>query len=115
MADRGPHPRGVAPPRGTVGAVPGRDLGPTGSRRAARARGPAVAEAVVLDRWAGTSVSLGAVVDNLFELRCSAPRTASRTSVMTLVVVATNDDDAYRAEQAMHALGGHHPARLVVL
>ncbi|HLY84868.1 MAG TPA: glucose-6-phosphate dehydrogenase assembly protein OpcA, partial [Acidimicrobiales bacterium] len=74
-----------------------------------------MADPVVLDRWAGTGVSLGAVVDSLTELRHAAPRTASRTSVMTLVVVATTDDDAYRSQQAMHALGGHHPARLVVL
>jgi glucose-6-phosphate dehydrogenase assembly protein OpcA len=74
-----------------------------------------MAQAVVLDRWDATDVRLGQVVDNLIELRHSAARTASRTSVMTLIVVATDDDEAYRAQQAMHALGGHHPARLIVL
>jgi glucose-6-phosphate dehydrogenase assembly protein OpcA len=74
-----------------------------------------VAQAVVLDRWAATDVRLSAVVDNLIELRRTVARTASRTSVMTLVVVAANDDEAYRAQQAMHALGTHHPARLIVL
>jgi glucose-6-phosphate dehydrogenase assembly protein OpcA len=74
-----------------------------------------MAEAVVLDRWATTDVNLGAVVENLIELRRQSARTASRTSVMTLVVVAANDDEAYRAQGAMHALGTHHPARLIVL
>jgi glucose-6-phosphate dehydrogenase assembly protein OpcA len=55
------------------------------------------------------------VIDGLTALRHAAPRTATRTSVMTLVVVSTTDDDAYRSQQAMRALGGHHPARLVVL
>jgi glucose-6-phosphate dehydrogenase assembly protein OpcA len=74
-----------------------------------------MAEAVVLDRWDATDVRLGAVVDNLIELRRGTARTASRASVMTLVVVATDDDEAYRAQQAMRALGGHHPARLIIL
>jgi glucose-6-phosphate dehydrogenase assembly protein OpcA len=74
-----------------------------------------VAEAVVLDRWHGSDVRLSEVVDNLIELRHTAARTASRTSVMTLVIVAVTDDEAYRAQMAMHALGSHHPARLIIL
>jgi glucose-6-phosphate dehydrogenase assembly protein OpcA len=74
-----------------------------------------MAEAVVLERWEDTDVSLGAVVDKLFALRRHAARSASRTSVMTLVVVATADEEAGRAQQAMRPLGGHHPARLIVL
>jgi glucose-6-phosphate dehydrogenase assembly protein OpcA len=74
-----------------------------------------VAQAVVLDRWDGADVRLGEVIDNLTELRRSAARTASRTTVMTLVVVASTDDEAYLAQQAMHALGEHHPARQIVL
>jgi glucose-6-phosphate dehydrogenase assembly protein OpcA len=74
-----------------------------------------VAEAVVLDRWAATDVRLSAVVDQMIELRRKVARTASRTSVMTLVVMTANDEDADRARHAMHALGTHHPARLIVL
>lgn len=74
-----------------------------------------MAEAVVLDRWDGSDVRLSEVVDNLTELRRSAARTASRTSVMTLVIVAASDDETYRAQQAMHALGSHHPARLIIV
>jgi glucose-6-phosphate dehydrogenase assembly protein OpcA len=74
-----------------------------------------VAEAVVLDRWAATDVNLSTVVDNLIELRRQSARTASRTSVMTLVVVAVTDDEAYRAQGALHSLGTHHPARLIIL
>jgi glucose-6-phosphate dehydrogenase assembly protein OpcA len=74
-----------------------------------------VADAVALNRWNGTDVRLGEVVDTLAEVRRSVSRTASRTWVMTLVAVASNDDEAYQATQAMRALGAHHPARLLVL
>jgi glucose-6-phosphate dehydrogenase assembly protein OpcA len=74
-----------------------------------------VAEAVVLDRWDGTDVRLGDVINHLIELRRHASRSASKTSVMTLVIVAANDDEAYRARQATHVLGVHHPARLIIL
>jgi glucose-6-phosphate dehydrogenase assembly protein OpcA len=74
-----------------------------------------MAEAVVLERWEGTDVRLGTVVDNLFALGRRAARSATRTSVMTLVVVANDDEEADRAQQATRPLGGHHPARLIVL
>jgi glucose-6-phosphate dehydrogenase assembly protein OpcA len=74
-----------------------------------------VADAVVLDRWDGTDVRLGQVIDRLTQLRNSAARTASRVSVMTLVVVTSGDEEASRAAQALHALGSHHPARLIIL
>ena len=74
-----------------------------------------MADPVALDTWAGTDVVLSKVIDTLIDLRHTSARTFTRTMVMTLVVVATNDDDAYRATQAMHALGTHHPARMIVL
>ena len=74
-----------------------------------------MADAVVLDRWDGTSVRLGTVVDTLIDLRRAVARTASRVWVMTLVVVATTDGEAYQATEAMRALGTHHPARVLVL
>ena len=74
-----------------------------------------MAEAVVLDRWEATDVRLGQVIDSLTQLRNSVARTASRVSVMTLVVIAADDDEAYRATAALHALGSHHPARIILL
>jgi len=74
-----------------------------------------VADAVALNRWYGTDVRLGAVVDTMGQLRRSVARTASRTWVMTLVAVAANDDEVYRAMQVLRALGAHHPARLLVV
>jgi glucose-6-phosphate dehydrogenase assembly protein OpcA len=74
-----------------------------------------LADAVTLDSWAGTDVGLGQVIDVLAELRRSTARVASRASVMTLVVDATTDDEAYRAMEAMRALGAHHPARLITV
>ena len=74
-----------------------------------------MAEAVALNRWNGTDVRLGAVVDTMAELRRSVARSASRTWVMTLVAVATTDDEAYQATQILRSLGAHHPARLVVV
>jgi glucose-6-phosphate dehydrogenase assembly protein OpcA len=58
---------------------------------------------------------LSEVLDALVDLRQSSARDASRARVMTLVVVAQADDEAYRSTQAMHSLGAHHPARLIVV
>lgn len=74
-----------------------------------------MAEAIVLDRWEGIDVRLGQVTDSLTRLRHTVARTASRVSVLTLVVTAVHDDDARRAMQALHALGTHHPARIILL
>jgi glucose-6-phosphate dehydrogenase assembly protein OpcA len=60
-------------------------------------------------------VALGSVVNIMAQLRHSVARTASRTWVMTLVAVATNDDEVYQATQVLRSLGAHHPARLVVV
>jgi glucose-6-phosphate dehydrogenase assembly protein OpcA len=74
-----------------------------------------VADAVILDRWEGTDVKLGVVLDTLSALRRRSARSASRTSVMTLVVVANDDDEAARASRAMAPVGTHHPARVILL
>jgi glucose-6-phosphate dehydrogenase assembly protein OpcA len=74
-----------------------------------------VADAVALNRWNGTDVRLGTVIDTMTDLRRSVARTASRTWVMTLVAVATTDDEVYQATQVQRALGAHHPARLLIL
>lgn len=74
-----------------------------------------MADAVALNRWNGSDVRLGAVVDTMAQLRRSVARTASRTWVMTLVAVAANDDEVYQATQVMRALGAHHPARFLLI
>jgi glucose-6-phosphate dehydrogenase assembly protein OpcA len=74
-----------------------------------------LADAVALNRWNGTDVRLGAVVDTMAQLRRSVARTASRTWVMTLVAIAVTDDEVYQATQVLRALGAHHPARLLVV
>lgn len=74
-----------------------------------------MADAVALNRWYGADVALGSVVDTLSQLRRSVARTATRTWVMTLVAVASNDDEVYEATQVLRALGAHHPARLLVV
>jgi glucose-6-phosphate dehydrogenase assembly protein OpcA len=74
-----------------------------------------VADAVALNHWNGTDVRLGAVIDIMSELRRSVARTASRTWVMTLVAVATTDDEVYQATQVQRALGAHHPSRLLLI
>lgn len=74
-----------------------------------------MADAVALNRWYGTEVRLGTVVDTMAQMRRSVARTASRTWVMTLVAVTTTDDEVYQATQVLRALGSHHPARLIVV
>jgi hypothetical protein len=58
---------------------------------------------------------VGEVIDALEGLRRGEARTATRTSVLNLVVVAADGDDAARAGDAMAGLGGRHPARTLLL
>jgi glucose-6-phosphate dehydrogenase assembly protein OpcA len=75
-----------------------------------------VADAVAVDTWDGRGVRLNEVTEALAALRQqSTERSSTRTAVMTLVVVATTDEQAYAAAGALHALGGHHPARILVV
>ncbi|MDQ2754937.1 MAG: glucose-6-phosphate dehydrogenase assembly protein OpcA [Actinomycetota bacterium] len=75
-----------------------------------------MADAVVVDSWDGQRVRLSQVTGALAELRNrTAERSTTRTAVMTLVVVVPDDDAASAATAAIHALGGHHPARILVL
>ena len=69
----------------------------------------------VLGEWRGERVRVGEVLDALEGLRRGEQRTATRTSVVTLVVVAKDGDDAERAGQAMAGLGGRHPGRTLLL
>ncbi len=75
-----------------------------------------MADAVAVDTWSAEGVRLGDVVSALGVLRDqSAERGSARTAVMTLVAVASGDEKAYAATSTLRALGGHHPARLVVV
>jgi glucose-6-phosphate dehydrogenase assembly protein OpcA len=74
-----------------------------------------VADAVTaLAEWEDADASIGDVLDALHRLRGS-DRTASRTSVVTLVAVARSDDELQRACDASETLGGRHPGRTVVV
>lgn len=69
----------------------------------------------VLGSWAGHDVRLGQVADAVDQLRRREQRAATRASVVTLVVVAPDDERARRACGAMHRIGSRHPGRTVVL
>jgi glucose-6-phosphate dehydrogenase assembly protein OpcA len=76
-----------------------------------------VADAVAVDTWVADGVRLGDVVGALSVLRdqSTTRRSSARTAVMTLIAVAPSDDQAYAATNALRSLGGHHPARIVIL
>lgn len=76
-----------------------------------------MADAVAVDRWAGDGVRLSEVVDAMTALRdqSNAHQASARTAVMTMVAVAPADEQAYGATEALRALAGHHPARIVLL
>jgi len=60
-------------------------------------------------------VRVGDVERALEDLRHGEQRAATRTSVVTLVVVAPDDERADRACSAMHRLGARHPGRTIVV
>jgi glucose-6-phosphate dehydrogenase assembly protein OpcA len=75
-----------------------------------------VAEAVTdLGHWEGRDVHVPDVLVALERLRRSGERTATRTSVVTLVAVAEDAEAGRAACDAMHVLGGRHPGRTIVL
>lgn len=75
-----------------------------------------MADAVVVDTWDAKGVRVSDVVDALAELRHqSSGAAAARTAVMTLIAVSEGDEHTYEARRALRALGGHHPARIVLV
>jgi glucose-6-phosphate dehydrogenase assembly protein OpcA len=68
-----------------------------------------------LASWQGEGVRVSAVLDALDRMRHGEQRTATRTSVVNLVVVATDDDEERRAREATLRLGNRHPGRTVVV
>lgn len=70
---------------------------------------------VELGSWRGEGVRLGQVLDALSDLRCSGTRTATRTSVTNLVLVASTGADVTLGCDAVHRMGRRHPGRNIVL
>ena len=68
-----------------------------------------------LSLWADENVRVPAVLEALDALRRPEPMPPTRTSVLTLVVVATRPASAERAAAAVHELAGRHPARVLTL
>lgn len=69
----------------------------------------------VLSSWSEDGVRIGDVLMALEDLRRPEPMPATRTSVLTLVIVASQRASALRAQAAVHELGGRHPARVLTL
>lgn len=75
-----------------------------------------MADAVAVDAWEGHGVRLGQVAAAMADLRHrSAGRSAARTAVMTLAVVAGSREAEAAANDAIRVLGSQHPARVVML
>ncbi len=68
-----------------------------------------------LGAWSARNATVGQVSGALDDLRQAEQRAATRTSVVNLVVVAADEDDARRAGTAMRRLGSRHPGRTLVL
>ena len=69
----------------------------------------------LLSVWSEDGVRMSDVLSALEELRRPEPMPATRTSVLTLVIVASRRSSAVRAQAAVHELGGRHPARVLTL
>lgn len=66
--------------------------------------------------WEGRGVRVSEIAAALSELRQTpSHQRIARTAVMTLVVVASSDEQAKDASRALHILGAHHPARIILL
>jgi glucose-6-phosphate dehydrogenase assembly protein OpcA len=68
-----------------------------------------------LGTWRGEGVSVGEVLEALMQLRHAERRATTRTSVVNLVVVPSDEAEAERACGAMHELGARHPGRVIAL
>ena len=68
-----------------------------------------------LGSWRREGVGLGEVIESLTELRRVGHRTATRTSVVNLVVLAADEAEGARACAAIQDLGGRHPGRSIVV
>ncbi len=71
--------------------------------------------AAVLASWSGQSVRVPDVLAALEDVRRSEPLPPTRTSVLTLVLLASEAEEGARAAAALHQLGGRHPARAITV
>lgn len=71
--------------------------------------------AVELAAWRGEGVRVGTILEALDRMRHGEQRTATRTSVVNLVVLATDDEEAARACEAVRRLAGRHPGRTITV
>lgn len=65
--------------------------------------------------WRADPATVADVLDALDDLRRAAERGATRTAVMTLVVVGSTSTSLDRAVAGLHDLGSKHPARCLVI
>ncbi|MEO7837427.1 MAG: glucose-6-phosphate dehydrogenase assembly protein OpcA [Acidimicrobiales bacterium] len=70
---------------------------------------------IELGSWRAEHAHVGQVLEALAELRRGEQRSATRTSVLNLIVRAGDDDQAVRACGALHRLGNRHPGRILVV
>ena len=68
-----------------------------------------------LSLWSDEQVKIGDVLRALEDLRKAELMPATRASVLTLVVVATQAASVQRTNAALRILGGRHPARVLML
>jgi glucose-6-phosphate dehydrogenase assembly protein OpcA len=70
-----------------------------------------------VDTWQAEGVRLSEVVNAIGALRDQSMDhgSSARTSVMTLIAVAPEDEQAYNATHALRVLAGHHPSRIIIL
>lgn len=71
--------------------------------------------ATTIGSWEAENVTVGAVEAALSDLRRHEQRAAVRTSVLTLVAVVDDDEEAETVLATMSDLGARHPSRTIVL
>jgi glucose-6-phosphate dehydrogenase assembly protein OpcA len=76
-----------------------------------------VADTVVLDRWSARGVRPAEVAAALATLRDARAGHGgwARTAVMTFIAVASTEEQAHEAAEALRSLAGNHPARIILL
>lgn len=74
-----------------------------------------MADSVSLGSWSGQNVAVADVLDALGRLRREGERTATRTSVVTLVALARRSDLIERACTTVHTMGNRHPGRTIAV
>ena len=65
--------------------------------------------------WAGADVKVSEILAAIDKLRRGGAQGGTRTSVLNLVIAARGPAEAFPVLAAINSLGGHHPARTLVL